>query len=440
MSSRMARNILRAVLLVLGCVLVSGSAFGDVRFSGTWPDESSDVTLDISGASRADALRALAEAAGWSLVVHAPSADPVDIHVKDQPANKVLELLLTDGQYVASRNGDLVSVTRASAGDAVAAKDEEADDDAKDVEADDDAKEEEVDEKSQKRAELLRRAERDGGKDITVAGRNVTIAADQIAKDVTVTGGSIEVFGIVTGDLTVMGGSAHIHDSAHVMGDATAIGGSLHVEDGATVDGDVGVIGGILERGDSAIIGGDVDTQGGDDDEHEQSWVSRWSSAASNAITNTALLFAFGAVLLALSSRRMEMLKVEVATRPMRSFALGLVGLLATAFALVALCITVVGIPIAMVAVLALVFAGFASTCAALTTLGGAFASHRSNNVYVHLAVGCLAYLLIGLLPWVGGIAQMGIVLAGFGAVVATRATGLWPSKNKNQDGPHPYR
>ena len=84
------------------------------------------MTIDVSRAPRDEAIRKLAEAAGWSVVVHAPQADLVDVHVKDQPASKVLDLLLLDASYVATRDGSLVSIRRTKA---EAAGDEPKDDD-----------------------------------------------------------------------------------------------------------------------------------------------------------------------------------------------------------------------------------------------------------------------------------------------------------------------
>src|SRR5258707_476290 len=76
------------------------------------PDADKPVSLDVAGVPRAQALRKLADAAGWSLVVHGPPGEAIDMHVRAQPAFKVLELLLDDGDYVAKRDGTLVSVER----------------------------------------------------------------------------------------------------------------------------------------------------------------------------------------------------------------------------------------------------------------------------------------------------------------------------------------
>jgi hypothetical protein len=446
----MSSRSVRIVLLTLCCLLVSGVGLAGMRKVGEWPAESPKVSLDIDRASRSDAVKQLAQQAGWSVVFHAPPSDPVDIHVTDQPADKVLGLLLNDGDYVATNDGGLVSIAKDATPTADAKDDapDAAKDDAPaedDASAEDDAKEpakEQVKEGRSGRGPRLAidlGDRRERGRDIVVTGRDVTVDADEVVRDITVTGGTLDLYGTATGDLTVMGGTARIHESGHVMGDATAIGGSISLSDGARIDGDVDVVGGNVEEAGDAAIGGDVQIDVRGDDDEDQSTLGRWASAASSAVTNTALLFFLGAVLLALAPRRMEKLTVEIAQRPMRSFALGLLGLVGAVVGVIALCVTVVGIPIAVVAILLGIFLAFAATCGALTTVGAALASHRSANVYVHLAVGCVAFLLAGLLPWVGGFAQAAVVLAGIGSLVSTRCAGFWPAK-RGVEGAHPYR
>jgi hypothetical protein len=155
---------------------------------------------------------------------------------------------------------------------------------------------------------------------------------------------------------------------------------------------------------------------------------SRLSAAVHSfgqSMTNMSLLFVFGCVLLALATRKMETLRVEVAARPMKSFALGIVGSLCALIAVTALCITVVGIPFAALAVLLGVFSVYASIAAVLTMVGAAVAGHRSNNPYVHLLVGCVLFLLVGIVPYVGGMVTAAVVLMGIGTLVSTRLAGV---------------
>ncbi len=91
-------------------VFFASLASADVAREGEWPDDDPKVTLSVTNLSRSEALRRLADEAKWSVVVEIPPGNPVDVHVKDQPASKVLELLLSDGHYVAHRDGTLIDI------------------------------------------------------------------------------------------------------------------------------------------------------------------------------------------------------------------------------------------------------------------------------------------------------------------------------------------
>ena len=72
-----------------------------------------------------------------------------------------------------------------------------------------------------------------------VTGGHVTIEKGETVGDVTVLGGSLDVFGDVEGDLAVFGGESRDPQGGEVHGDAVTLGGSLTVDDGAQVNGDV---------------------------------------------------------------------------------------------------------------------------------------------------------------------------------------------------------
>lgn len=434
-----------AAALGVAVALACGSTLAGVRRSGTWPPvEGELVTFSAQGLSRPEAIRRLADKAGWSVVlVQGATSGTVDVQVTKQPAAKVLELILGDRDYLARRDGDLISIAPVAAAHG---EDDPDDDDAARADhaarGDDDAGSHRAG-ASAPGSSGARSEPRPHGKDRVVAGHSVTIGRDEIVGDLVVMGGSAEVLGQVSGDVAVFAGSLRLREGGHVFGDVATFGGSVELDQGARVDGDLSVVGGSVDRHDKAIVGGhsegggehddregDSDGQDGEDGEHLQparrghSFTSA-ASTVGGAITRTALLFAFGAVLWALAGRRVERLQDEVAARPMRSFALGIVALIPAALALVVLCVTVIGIPIALFAVLAGVFGAYAGVCAALTTVGAALVRHKTVSPYVHLALGCVAYLVLSSIPFVGSFVTAAVTLIGFGALVATRGAGL---------------
>ncbi|MEO6419340.1 MAG: hypothetical protein ABIP39_08050 [Polyangiaceae bacterium] len=454
-----------ASILLLASLFRSGAAFAAVTREGAWPDAEKPISLDASGLSRSEAVKRIADAAGWNVVVHAPSGDPIDIHVKNQPAGKVLDLVLNDASYVAHRDGTLIDIQRAPASPAAAAAPEAPPAPVAPPPAIAIAPAPPappalpiVEPPSPMPPPIAAPAATARGEDRVVTGGSLRIEKNETVNDVTVYGGSVDVFGTVTGDMVVTGGSARIHEGGHVEGDATTVGGSLNVEDGATVDGDVGVVGGVLKRAEGAKIGGKVVTGSKDDDDDDDkvhlkinhgnvgisttndqigSRIGRWTRDAGGAVTRTAMLFVFGAVLLALGARRMDSLRAEIAVRPMRSFALGIVGGVAGIVAVALLCVTVIGIPVAVVGLLCAVFGVYAGMCAALTTAGEALTAHRTKNPYAHLAVGCALFLMVGAIPVIGGVMHAIVAFIGIGVLVATRGAGLIKPRTPGQG---PYR
>ena len=274
-------------------------------------------------------------------------------------------------------------------------------------------------------------------------GGDVKVAKGEVVRDLTVFGGNVDIAGEATGDVTVFGGEVHIGQGARVRGDATVFGGTLALGPGARVDGDVSCVGGELKRDPGATIGGDVSVKGGTQSvgegeaEHEHAHESehrgilrRSFESLVDGVRLAAVLFVIGTMLLALAGRRMEQLRSEVAARPMRSIALGLLGTFLGAIVLIALCVTLIGIPVAAVAAMVGGFAVLGAMCAVLSVIGEGLLRHKTENPYVHLAVGCGLFVALSAIPWIGGIVVAAVVLAGVGVLVGTRGAGFFVRKN----------
>ena len=434
-------KFLRFLLVVLVAFALPASAGATLKKEGVWPAEEKKVSLDFDG-KPSEGLQELAKSAGWSLVVAKDieiDKHQVHIDVDDQPADAVLEALFAQSNVVASRNGTLITVVPANAantGTAPVAPVAPAAPAAPDLPS--------------PPAMPMPTAR---GEDKNVVGGSLHIRKDEIVHTVTVTGGSAKIDGTVTGDLHVAGGSAKLHKGARVVGNVTVMGGSVRIEKGARVDGHVAAMGGSVKSDDGAIIGGSVvdDNHRGnvsvrmddDGDIHtsvdgveQGSKTGKIQSAAQSfgrKVTAMSLLFVFGCVLLALLTGRMEKLRIETAARPMRSFAVGLLGSLvggiAATIAIVILCITVVGIPIAVFGVLAAVFAVYGAIAAELTTFGAAVIGHKTKNEYDHLLVGCAAFLVASSLPVVGGLVTFAVTMIAIGTLFATKAAGFLEKK-----------
>lgn len=426
-------HYLSGLVALTGSIALSAPAFASVEKQGEWPADEKKVSLDVSRVTREDAIKRLADAAGWSVVVNAPNTDPVDIHVKDQPADKILTLLLSDTDYVAKRDGSLISIEHARAAANVPPPAPPPPPAAPAPPAPPIA------------AEVEHGPKKGEGKDREVVGHSLTIEKDEVVRNVHLIGGSLNVKGTVTGDVEVVGGAVALESGAHVMGDAEVMGGSMVLKKGAKLDGDAQIVGGTLNREEGAIVGGDVSSRvrENDDDEHESgSFISRAVREIGECMTAGALLFALGAVMISLFTKRSDTLKVEIASKPMRSFAMGIVGVAGGIALFIALCVTIIGIPVAVVGLIGAIFGVFAAMCATLEVVGRALIGHRTRNEYAHLAFGCALFVVAMALPVFGGIAKLVLVLVSIGSLVSTRAAGLIPPKKGTNkvDDTHPYR
>ncbi len=90
-------------------------------------------------------------------------------------------------------------------------------------------------------------------RDIIHFGSDITVAENEVVKDVTAIAGSVIVLknGHVTGDAVAVGGDVRLKTGAKVDGDATAVGGEIFQEEGVTIGGDAVIVteenGGIIQ-------------------------------------------------------------------------------------------------------------------------------------------------------------------------------------------------
>lgn len=101
------------------------------------------------------------------------------------------------------------------------------------------------------------RHRRDGSEAKVSIGSSATVAKGEVAHDVVVIGGSIDVEGEVLGDAVAVGGSAEVN--GRVTGDVVAVGGGVRLGPTAEVLGNVSSVGGHVERDAGAKVIGKVD-------------------------------------------------------------------------------------------------------------------------------------------------------------------------------------
>ena len=436
---------LTALVGLFTVLAVTNSANAAVEKKGEWPAEDKKVSLSLDDIDQKDALEKLADEAGWSIVVKGMGVEKATLHVKDQPAEKVLNVLLAEGDWIAQRDGSLISISRnpnpKPAAEVNAAPPVPPPPVAPAPEAKPDLKiklslNADNDENGPKKGE---------GKDREVVGQNLVIEKDEVVRNVQLVGGSLVVKGTVTGDVELVGGKVELESGSRVMGDVEVMGGSVDIKNGARIDGDTQIVGGHLEREEGAQVHGNVSTRIESDEDHQENAAGMGARAMremGECTTAGAFLFALGSVLLALFSKRSETLKVEFAARPMRMFGLGIAGFFGGLVTFGALCVTLIGIPFAVIGLLLAIAGTFAAMTSVLEVAGRALIGHKTKNEYAHLAFGCALFAVTMVIPVVDDIAKLVLMFVSIGTLVATRGAGLIPER---KNGPtisdaHPYR
>ncbi|ELZ44517.1 hypothetical protein C464_13510 [Halorubrum coriense DSM 10284] len=247
-----------------------------------------------------------------------------------------------------------------------------------------------------------------------------TVTVDgAIGGDAEVGAGSFELTdtGRVDGSLDVGAGSITV-DGA-VGGDVRAAADSVVLGPNAVVDGefrydaetftespDASVTGGVVE--DPSLGGGGPGIGGGGD--LLPSWVGTAYGVAADLALGAVLLFAFPRFSRAVGDR--------VGTDPLVSGGVGLLALVVTPLALLLVAITIVGLPVALVGFAAYGVAIWIGSVYGQYALGSLVLDRLdSPNRWLALLLGVVAVALIGLLPWVGGVAESLVLLLGLGSL-----------------------
>ncbi|HET8733842.1 MAG TPA: STN domain-containing protein, partial [Anaeromyxobacteraceae bacterium] len=227
------------------------------KFTGSFADEGVDK-----------ALRQIAEAAGWSIVLPPGLRGAVNASFKATPVEEALKAVLTQAGLSASRDGSIVNVSRATgarvvirgdkrrivfgADGEIATEDirgmaEEARQAAEEMRAEIEANVADAgdlaDGLGKKRDKVISGDISIGPgerwRDVVALRGNVRMGPGSSARQVTAILGSVELEPGATVDREVVavGGNVHVATGAHVGKDAVSVGGEVSIDQGGVVDG-----------------------------------------------------------------------------------------------------------------------------------------------------------------------------------------------------------
>ncbi len=236
-------------------------------------------------------------------------------------------------------------------------------------------------------------------------GQDIEIAANQVVKDAVAIGGSVTVLGKVENSVV-------------------AIGGSIYLKPGASVGKDAVAIGGKVEKWKAANLGGKI---------VEHSGFAFPVNINPECVTRGIMVFtglafiaflALALVIVALFTANIGRISYRVERNVWPSLLAGVAGSLLVLPAVIALLISLAGIPLIPV-FLFLVFLAFLVGYISVAQLIGkkVLSAIRVNNVSILLeeALGLIILFFALMLPVLGVIIKALVALTGFGAVILTQ-------------------
>jgi len=270
--------------------------------------------------------------------------------------------------------------------------------------------------------------------DLSAAGGQLTIDAP-VARNLRAAGGHVEIGSnaAIGGNVSVAGGKVEIH--APVKGDVRVAGGQVLID--SSIDGNVEAAAGKLELGPNARIGGKLSYRSGNELERDPAaqvagGVERLAGRGAHHAANPfarGWIWTLGIVVLAVILAGAvpsagQRVGAEMRSHPWIALLAGLVALVCIPTAAVLLMITIVGIPLGVLAILlygALLMVGYVLTAVTLGDLALARARPADTaRTGWRMGAAALAVLVLALLtrvPFVGGFVLLVAIVAGIGAL-----------------------
>jgi hypothetical protein len=404
------------------------------------------VTASFTDAPVDKALRQIAEAAGWSIVLPPGLRGAVNASFRATPAEEALKAVLSQAGLSATRDGSVVTVARDSGprvvvrgnkrqlvfdtgGGSVAVPSPE------EIRAlTDEARQAAADAARDAEAEIQGPGEELGGKgrkDKVVAG-DITIGAGERWRDVVAIRGSVHMgAGSSARQVTAVLGSVELEPGATVEQEVVAVGGNVHVSPGARVGNDAVSVGGevVIDPG-GTVEGQEVSVS-------VPGFASLLGLASSSspvsksispllkvghALAKYVVFFLLGLLLLAVAPARLDRVTASLSRSPVRDVLVGLLGTVAMPVLTLLLVVTIVGILLIPVQLIAILMAAILGYTALALLIGRALPFHpEKGTAVIQLAIGTAVVVALSEIPFVGVMAMVSAWFLVFGAVLRSR-------------------
>lgn len=256
-------------------------------------------------------------------------------------------------------------------------------------------------------------------RNVTAAGGEVRIGeGGEVGGNAYLAGGSVEMAGTVRGELVAGGGEVRI--DGPVAGSVRAAADRIVIGPEARIRGDLEYRSPEpLRRAPEAVVAGDVTRKPPEADPGVPGWVGELFGLAAFLLTGVVLVAAF--------PRSAARLRRTARERPLPSLGAGLLIAVVAPVLLGVALVTMVGLPLALVAGALFAFALYAGRVVLALWLGDAVLGERAGEGRRRAVLGVLAggalLFLVGLLPWLGPLVTVLATALGLGAAaLALRA------------------
>lgn len=254
-------------------------------------------------------------------------------------------------------------------------------------------------------------------KDHTITGDAVAVVG-HLRVDGTVQGdavavtGNVEINGTVMGDVVAVVGNVTLTQNARVFGDVTSVVGNVHREPGSQVLGQTTQVGGRLP----------IDLGSLENFRFQPGWLFGWYSWLFR-FTTWLTGFALGALLLAAFPTQTEAMRQELDANLGKSVFTGMVVNVLAWVIIGMVAITLVGIPVALLGIVALKVAQLFGFVAVALFVGHKVMSGNGQNqsAYLLMALGVLLIGVARMVPFFGFLLGFAVAWAGLGAVYNTK-------------------
>lgn len=294
--------------------------------------------------------------------------------------------------------------------------------------------------------------------DLLVAGGNININGE-VTGDVRSFGGSIQIDGLVGGNITTVGGNIRVDDSAQISGSLVTGGGSVEVlgpigrdiTAGAgslmianAVGGDIAAGVGDLTLTSGASVSGDLnyisEEKGLIADGANISGVTKHSLPPEGmrdrkgdeadfagliggfAFYKFLSLLAIGSLLLYAFPNFMKDSAGSILKKPMQALGAGFLILIIMPIAAVILMVTLIGLPLGLIALAGYLFLLYIAKIFVAFPLGVKILGAKTSR-YWALIIGLAILIVVGLVPVLGWLVEFVAVLMGLGVIMLTKKT-----------------